>query len=204
MTTFVRRDRLWMIGGALAAAVVLAVGWFFFIGPQNAGTAALGEQTVTAQNNLVTLHDKLVELRTQNARLGTYQAQLNTLRTALPADSGLPDFLRELHTVGEADHVSVNGLLVGEATQVPGTTTTVYALPITLTAGGSMADLERLLDQAQRQAPRAVLITGISVVPGDQGRTLSGGAIATISIRVFVAPGTTPAAPTGSAATASN
>jgi Tfp pilus assembly protein PilO len=183
-----RVDRLWMIGGAAGAAVLLAIGWFFFISPQKGQTSSLNDRAAATQLRLTSLGHKLADLRQQNRDLPRYRAQLARDRQALPTTSDLSNFLRELQTVGDATSVSVSGLLVGTPSQINVATAKVYALPITLNADGPAANLDRFLDQLQRVQPRAVLITSANATPVDQSGSLVGTVALTLSLQVFVAP----------------
>ena len=71
-------DRLWMIGGAVAAVVLIAVGWFFLISPQNGRTATFTGQTDDAHTKLITLQQHLSQLQRQNEDLAGYQTKLRS------------------------------------------------------------------------------------------------------------------------------
>jgi Tfp pilus assembly protein PilO len=176
-------DRLWTIGGALGAVALLAIAWFLFIEPRNSESASLREQAQTTEDKLQPLAARLTELRKQNAELATYQAQVELDRKALPTTSGLPDFLRGLQTAGETAGAGVSGVSVGTSTKVTAAGREIAALPITLTATGQVANLNRFLDQLQQVQPRAVLIKGTDLQQDKEaGYTMS------IELDVFVAP----------------
>ncbi len=183
--------RFWMIGGALGAVVMLAVGWFFLISPQYGQTRGLHDETAAAELHRSSLQHRLIELRRQSERLPEYRAQLARDRRALPTEAGLSDFLRELQAAGDRTGVSVTGVTVGAPTEATGGTK-VYALPITLTAEGSAANLGELLDQLQQVQPRALLIGSTNAVPAEQNGTLGGTVTLTLTLTVFVAPADTP------------
>lgn len=175
-------DRLWAIGGAVGAVLLLAVGWFFLVSPQYGETRSLNDQANTAEVKLGSLQRKLVDLRQQNADLPRYKAELETAHRALPAAPESSDFLRELQAAGENAGVSVTGLQVGSRSAIPGATGGVYALPVGLTVVGLDAGLEKFLDQLQRVQPRAVLIKAASKTVEKGATTL------TLSLHAFVAP----------------
>jgi hypothetical protein len=183
-------DRVWMIGGALGAVVLLAIGWFMFVGPKKSQTNALHEQAAVAELRLGTLQRELAELRQQHELLPQYRAELAGARRALPTVSGLSDFLRELQTAGDTAAVSVSGVIVGVPSQVTAAGTRLYSLPITLTATGNSAALFLFLDQLQQVQPRAVLIGTLNTVPGvgTDGATVTEAVNLTLSLQVFVAP----------------
>ncbi len=183
-----RTDQLWMIGGALGAIALLAIGWLLFISPQKGQTAKLRDQEDAAQQRLIALEHRLAQLRQQNRDLPRYQARLARDRQALPMVSGLSDFLRELQVMGDSTGVNVSGLVVGSPIKATGATGQVFALPVTLTAAGATTKLDQFLDQLQRVQPRAVLITNANTAPAVQGASFADSVTLTLSLRVFVAP----------------
>lgn len=176
-----RPDQLWLLGGAGGAVVILALGWFLLIGPQYAEAAELDGQATEAQGRVATLQQRLVELRKQNENLPLYQEQLVTARKALPTTPALADLLRELQTGGDSAGVVVSALTFGAAVPVtPGSQTS--ALPISLTAAGTVAKLLQFLNQLQQVQPRAVLIGTVSLdAAAAASVTLS------LTLQVFVA-----------------
>jgi Tfp pilus assembly protein PilO len=192
----VRADRLWVGGGAVGAILLLAVGWFFFIGPQRAQTGKLNDEAGTAQLRLTALQRRLVDLRQQNTRLPEFRAELARDREALPMTSGLSGYLRQLQTGASRTGVVVSGVVVGSPLSASASGREVYALPVTLTATGAMADLGRFLDQLQQVLPRAALIDAVTAAPEEHSVTLAGSVTVTVGLRVFVASSDTdPAVP---------
>jgi Tfp pilus assembly protein PilO len=179
-------DRLWVTGGAFGAAVLLAIGWFLFIGPRNAETSSLEQQTVAAEVHVASLTHRLAELRQQNRNLPKYKAQLERDRQALPTTAGMADFLRELQAAGENAGVSVQGILVGAPIQATAPASEIIALPITLTAAGTTAKLDLFLDQLQKVQPRAVLISSANAMANEQ----DGNTTLSLTLQAFVAPST--------------
>jgi Tfp pilus assembly protein PilO len=180
-------DRLWIAGGFLAAALLLAFGWFIAISPAKADADAVREQTATTEIRLVSLQQRLTELQEQAANLNVYQAALQAHQAALPTDSGLPDFLRQLERSGDAVNITVSSLTVGppvQSTAVP----SVYDLPITVTAEGSGVDLNRFLEQVQTVQPRAVLIKG-AILTSAAGEGAATTMNLVITMTAFVATG---------------
>jgi Tfp pilus assembly protein PilO len=184
-------DRLWMIGGAAVAVLLLALSWVLAISPTNADADNLREQTASTETQLTTLRRRLADLKEQEANLPTYRAALRVNQDALPEDSGVPDFLRTLQASGDSVNVVVSAVNVG----TPGQNTalpTVFDLPITVTAEGSASNLGRFLDQLQRVQPRAVLIESANMTASeDDGKTSI-----SIMLKAFVAAGEATAAPT--------
>jgi Tfp pilus assembly protein PilO len=178
-------DRLWMLGGVVGAALLIAIGWFVAISPKNAQTDELVGQKETTETQLIVLRHRLGELEEESKKLPEYKATLKTNKAALPEDSGVPDFLRQLQDSGELVNAAVTGLTVSAPEPVTGTT--VYALPITVTVQGRPNDLGRFLDQLQRVQPRAVLVESANMTTA--GEEAAGkGLTMTLAIKAFVAP----------------
>ena len=190
-------DRLWLIGGALAAVVLVAVGWLLLINPEKRHAAGLNEQADAAQIQLVSLQHRLRDLQQQSEHRAAFQAELDRYRDALPTQAQLAEFLRGLQSGDEARGV-ISGILVGGPLEQTAAGHKVYALPVTVTASGSAGQLDGLLDHLQQVQPRAVLVHDVHLA-GEQGESLSGTATLTIGLQVFVtsnqaAPGPTPSA----------
>jgi Tfp pilus assembly protein PilO len=181
-------DKIWTAGGVLGAAVLLTLGWFFFISPEYAEAASLHEQQIQAQVRLTAQQRKLAELRQQNEDLPQYKAQLDRARAALPTTPNSSNFLRELQTASTEAGVSVTGLSIGGRTDVLGTAGAVYALPVALTVVGPVAGLEGFLNEVQQVQPRAVLIRNANLTSDATGTSL------TLNLQIFVAPGESAAA----------
>jgi Tfp pilus assembly protein PilO len=182
-----RPDRLWVIGGVLGAVALLAIGWLFLISPQNAQTSHLNDRAAAAELRLETLQRRLADLRQQSGNLPRYREQLARDRQALPTMAALSDFLRELQAAGDGAGVAVSGVNVGAPTPVTAAKQ-VFVLPITLTASGTAARLNQLLDQLQRVQPRAVLINNVSTTPEQQNGSLAGTVVLTLALQAFVSP----------------
>jgi type IV pilus assembly protein PilO len=190
-------DRLWLIGGAVVAVVLVAVSWFLLIGPAKGHTANLNDQADAARTQLTSLQHRLSELQRQNEKKADYQAQLLRDQSALPTKADLAEFLRGLQS-GDESHGVVSGILVGTPLEQTAAGRKVFALPVTVTANGTATELDGLLDHLQQVQPRAVLVRNVHLT-GDQTGALSGTATLTIALQVFVTsaeavPAATPAA----------
>ena len=191
--------RSWLIGGALSAVVLVAVGWFFLISPRNGQTASLRDQTDAASVQQITLRHRLADLQQQNDRLAGYQAQRDRDRAALPTAADLANVLRDLQTADDTRGV-VTGVLVGSPLEETTAGTKAYALPLTVSATGTATQLNRLLDYLQQDQRRAVLITGVHLT-GDDNGSLAGPSSLSLALAVFVAApdGTPSVAPNATA-----
>lgn len=111
-------ERLWLISGGLVAFVMVLIGYFFFISPERSNTADVKGNVGTARQQNAVLRARLDALRAQSKDLAKYQAELLAARQALPATSGVPDFLRTLQALGNATQTQVTALSVGQPTDV--------------------------------------------------------------------------------------
>jgi Tfp pilus assembly protein PilO len=175
-------DRLWMFAGAAVIVVLTVIGYFFVIGPKYAEADDVRAQAETTETQMVVLRKRIAELEKQKTNLAKYRSALKTNQQALPSDPGLPDFLRQLQSSGDDVGVDVSGVTVSAAEQVDGSST-VWALPITLTASGDADKLGDFLDELQSTQPRAVLVESANLTSsGDAGTSIS------LSLKAFVAP----------------
>jgi type IV pilus assembly protein PilO len=186
-----------MLGGVLAAALLIAVGWFLAVNPKKAEIENFRAQKASTETQLVVLKRRLSELDEENKKLPQYRATLKRNKEALPSDSGVPDFLRQLQDSGELVGVTVTGVTVTAPEQVAGTG--VYSLPITVTAEGVADELGRFLDQLQRVQPRAVLIQSANMTTAGDAESTGGAGTKltmTLAVKAFVAPEAGAPAPT--------
>lgn len=151
------KARLWVIAG-VAVAVLLGVGgWFLLIGPKYNDAASVGTQADATRVQIGVLEAKLAGLRKKQAQLSKFKAKLKANRAALPTDSGVPDFLRQLQASGDLTGVTVTALTVAAPVQTVGVAG-VWQLQMTLNAMGAPDDLSKFVDKVQEQQARAVLI----------------------------------------------
>jgi Tfp pilus assembly protein PilO len=187
-------DRIWMIGGAAVVALLVVASWFLLISPRYTAADDVRAQTEDTQVQLITLRKRINELKKQQADLGSIEAALAKKQKALPADSGVPAFLRQLQDAGTATSVDVTGVSVSTPVQMVNLPT-VWSLPITLTAQGTSTALESFLTTLQTGQARAVLIEKANLSPQADTTTTTGadtGSLLSLSIslKAFVAPAT--------------
>ena len=101
--------RIWAICGAVVIVLLAVAGWFLLIAPKFSEADGIRQQADTTGMQLVSLRKKIAGLDEQQAQLPRFQAALKANRAALPTDSGVPDFLRELQSSGEVAGVAVSG-----------------------------------------------------------------------------------------------
>jgi type IV pilus assembly protein PilO len=168
-----RADRIWMIAGATATVLLVVASWFLLISPEYAAKDEVESQTADTQTQLITLRKRISELRKQQENLLPLKATLTKKQTAIPSDSGMPAFLNQLNKSGTDTDVAVTGISVG-APIPQANLAAVKALPITLTADGTAANLEKFLDTLQTGQTRAVLIQSANVTPNSDNSSADG------------------------------
>jgi type IV pilus assembly protein PilO len=111
-------ERLWVLGAAVVALLLLLIGYMMFISPQNSKTNSARSELSTAKMTNARLEARIAALREQAKDLPKYEADLKAAQLALPSTSGLPDFLRSLQSIGNATLTNVASLAVGNPTDV--------------------------------------------------------------------------------------
>lgn len=185
-------DRVWLISGAFAAVVLLAIGWFLLIGPQRSTTSSLEAQTESANAEITVLQHKLADLKKQDSEKAKYKAELDKNREALPGTPQTSDIARQLQASGSASGASVTDIAIGDATEVKDSTPKVYSMPISLSVSGKASQIDGFLDQLQQVQPRALLISSANLVTPEEGKALT----MTLALEAFVAPPAGAPAPT--------
>ena len=210
-------ERVWTFAGLVLALLLVLIGYVMLISPQKSKTNAAKSQTATVQSSNQRLESKIVALRDQSKNLAKYQSDLQLAELALPATSGLPDFLRTLQSIGNATLTTVSSLTVGAPTDVSSVAgssahansgsngaakssaasaggAAVYALPINAQVSGSSSALDAFLTQLQTVQPRAVLISQLteSTAGAASGTNSSAsaptGTTLQLTMQAFVAP----------------
>ena len=207
-------DRLWLAGGTAAGLVISALAWFMVVSPELSNASSLDEQTLASQTQNISLQSKIHRLQADNANMDALVTSLREARTALPVDTGLAEFTRELSGYAAKYGVVINGIIAGEPTALDsgapaaapaagaestgGTAATTppaaaagaagktYALPLTVVVKGAPANDLRFLAAVQGPGKRAALVSGTQLT-GDT--TKHGGAMQlSIQMHLFTTP----------------
>lgn len=194
-----KSERFWLVGGALAAVVVAAVAWFAAIGPELANASSLDAQTADAQAQNVTLQVKLHKLQLDNSNMPALTESLQQARSALPVDTGIAAYTRQLSDYAGKNHVVVTGINASSpvsASAKPGQPATpaagtvagqLFALPLTVIVKGAIADDLQYLKAVQAD-PRAALVSSAQLA--SDASNAGGVTQLTIQLQVYVAPQT--------------
>jgi type II secretory pathway component PulM len=198
--------RTWLIGGAVVALLVVAVGWLLLIEPERSTTSDLQDQTAQSQQQNALLRIKVATLKAKSAKADQYAAVLVQAQAALPSDSGLPTFTRQLDADADGAGVHLSSLVVSGVTPVvaggtaaaPTTTDTttsvagqLFSVRVTVTTKGSLSSQLAFL-RALRSGPRRALVNGAQFAPAGTGTTASIETSSTLTtdVTVFSAPQT--------------
>ena len=192
-------DRLWIFGGFAVVLVLAVIGWLFVISPKYADADTVRTEAADTETKIAQLRKRIADLEKDKAKLPEFKRTLERNRNALPSDSGVPDFLRQLQASGDALNVEVGGVNVS-APQLVNGFTTVYALPMTMTAEGSPDNLGSFLRQLQETQPRAVLIDSANMTSQAEAAAADGSdagdMTVNLSLKAFVAVPAGAGAPT--------
>jgi Tfp pilus assembly protein PilO len=204
--------RQWTLMTAIAVLVVLAGGWLLLVKPQRSNISSVKSQASTQLQANQVLQQEIAARQALKSTLASEQAKLQKLSVQVPAVPDEPGVIRQAQSSASGAGVNLLSITPGPVSTVStsaatGTTlgatagATLMQLPVTLTVIGTYANMEsyfQLLDKL----PRAVLITGFTLCPVDNGGTSgcsaptppagtvipSGGLGATITAEVFYSP----------------
>lgn len=206
--------RAWAGLGLAVAIVLVVVSWFGLISPLRADTTLLrGQQTAVEQQNVVLSH-KLDVLRSQKENMASLRASLRSADQALPSDSGLPDFTRQVSRQAAGAGVVLGSIAVGAVTPVgraaaaaapaapaaktptataaagSATAGQLFAIPVTITTRGSAKAQFAFVKALEQVGPRRALITSAQFGPDAAATVASidGGSTLTTVLTVFSAP----------------
>ena len=109
-------NRLWIAGTAILVVGVLALGWMLGISPKLAEAAAADKTRATVDAaNLVSLQE-LAALKEQFEGIEDIRDELDELQKSVPVDGDIPDFIRQLNTLGATYGVAIDSISTGDAT----------------------------------------------------------------------------------------
>lgn len=159
------RTRQWVVLAVVAAAAVLAVGWFVVIAPQRSAAAAFVEQAEQQRLATQALTRQLEMLRAQAAELPAKQARLAEVDAALPQDAELPTLIRQL--TASSEETGVELLAISPGTPVASGPYT--QVPVSLEVSGSFFPVEQFVS-ALEDLPRTFAVTGFALSPKEAGK----------------------------------
>lgn len=197
------RNRVWMVGSALAAVVAMLAGWFLGIEPQLASASAADTSRAAVEVTNATHAAVLAQLVEDSRDRKQLTADFETLSASVPDGTAIPDFVNQLDALGETSGVTVTGLTVADAqpyTPAAATPAAPEATPSALITPQSLAALEvkiavngdygrvlQFVDGLQSGA-RLFLVTGITTQVDTEQLGLVGASITGL-VYVLVPPG---------------
>ena len=211
----IKGDRLWLAGGTAAGLVVSALAWFMVVSPELSNASSLDEQTLASQTQNLSLQSKIHRLQADNSNMDALVASLQQARSALPVDTGLAEYTRQLSGYATEYGVTISGITAGDPAALTsgppaappaaadstagataatkpaaGATATpagqTYALPLTVVVKGAPVNDLRFLAAVQGPGKRAALVSGTQLT-GDTAKR--GGTMQlTIQMQLFTTP----------------
>jgi hypothetical protein len=186
--------RVWLGGGAALIVAVVLLGWFMAINPRLSAAASRRNEAASVKQQNSVLAVKLSRLKKQNEHLTNLTTQLQGAVAALPFDTGLPAFTRQVsgqaanHGI-ELQSISVGAVKAAEST-APGAATTVkvgavLAIPVTLVSEGPEPEQLAFLRDIQIGGPRRALVLSIQF---DSTSSIAKTSTMTVLVNVFTAP----------------
>lgn len=195
-----KSDRFWLAGGILAAVVLSALAWFIAVGPELSKASSLDSQTADAQSQNLGLQAKIRKLQRDNADMTALTASLQQARTALPLDTNIAGYTRQLSDYAAKNHVVVTGISASvpvSATTKPGQPAApatgkavagqLFALPLTVIVKGAVTDDLAYLRAVQADQRAALVSSAQLATDASKSGSLTQ---LTIQLQVYVAPQT--------------
>lgn len=191
------QNTVWVAGAGVVAVLLVLVTYFLVVAPQRGEVVDLADQQLSIAQTNETLRQQTEVLAAQFQTLDQKRAEVAAVRSTLPSEAEVPEVLRHVESYAAATGVRLSQVVPGapEAFAEPGTTTTattpdtstagVVAIPLTLVATGSFAQVELYLKSLQVDMTRHLLVEGVTV-SSEESATSSGDVSATITSSIFV------------------
>ena len=104
-----------IIVAGISIFLILAVGWFFGIGPQLSTVASTNTKRSEIERQNLSNEAQLTRLKREYENMAPLQAQLAELKTSVPGVAGIPNFVSELNALASANQVTVKSIAVSDA-----------------------------------------------------------------------------------------
>ncbi len=191
--TRVQDKRTWTIGGSIAAAALVAAGWFLVIDPVRSDTADLRAQTAATAAQNDTLQAKVADLADRHNNVAGLAQELKQSLAQLPLDNGLPAFTRQLLRQAKANGVTLESVNVGSFANVTSTGGgQLVSIAVTVNSIGPAARQLSFLHAIQVEGPRRALVTTTELATASDkaAGSVDGASKMTTGLTVFSAPRT--------------
>ncbi len=155
--------RVWLAGGAALAVLIIVIGWLAVISPQLSSAKTLRGEAESARAQNSVLAAKVAKLKRDNSNVGALKTTLRAALAALPFDSGLPTFTRQVSAQATENGVALTSITLGSAVATnpvatattPAATTPAATTPAATTSTGTTATVP---PAAAAAAPTAMSI----------------------------------------------
>lgn len=107
------RTRLWIIGIALVAVVIVALGWFAGVGPRLAEARTADKERTAVEATNAAHEQALLGLRELDENLPELESELADLRVALPADTAVSTLLGQINELAVENAVGIESITAG-------------------------------------------------------------------------------------------
>lgn len=191
--------RVWLAGGAALAVLIIVIGWLAVISPQLSSAKTLRGEAESARAQNSVLAAKVAKLKRDNSNVGALKTTLRAALAALPFDSGLPTFTRQVSAQATENGVALTSITLGSAvatnpvatattpaattpaaTTSTGTTATVppaagaaaptaMSIPVTLLCKASSKHLLAFVKAIQVTGPRRALVSTTTLAAAGAG-----------------------------------
>lgn len=147
--------RLWVIGSAFVAVLILLAGWFLGVQPRLAEASSAGAERQSVATINAEYEAVLVELRELSENLPALQSDLDAIRVEIPQEPELPDLLGQLNELAVASGVTLNEVTTEPPQLVPAEllepvgVTDLVGIPVRISALGPPEGLAQFMKAAQ-------------------------------------------------------
>lgn len=211
MRSLLDTPRRWLIATVVVCLILVLLGWFLVISPNNGRAAATGDELSQIEGATQALKIKASALQKQSAELDAKKEELQTLSEKLPDDAGVAQILTQISSAAARAGVTVNSFTPGaptplvapvpaaapsptaESGEAPAAATAATAapvsklsyVPVTIAVEGSPSQVSAFVTNLEN-ITRAMLITNLDLTTGggDKGGSLA----ANIQGRIFMRP----------------
>lgn len=154
--------RVWLAGGAALAVLIIVIGWLAVISPQLSSAKTLRGEADSARAQNSVLAAKVAKLKRDNSNVGALKTTLRAALAALPFDSGLPTFTRQVSAQATENGVALTSITLGSAvatTPVATATTPSATTPSATTSTGTTATVPPAAAAAAPTAAMSIPVT---------------------------------------------
>lgn len=116
MRSLLDSPRRWLIATVVLCLVLVLLGWFLVISPNNGRAAATGEELSQIQDTTAGLQQKAASLQKQSEELDAKRNELQALSEKLPDDAGVAQILNQISSAAARSGVVVNSFTPGAPT----------------------------------------------------------------------------------------